>query len=144
MSSSDSNAYLDGHNSNRTIHGANAVTWNQTLADAAQTWANKCVFQHSGGSLGPWGENLAAGTGDYPIASGILAWTNEVTEYDPANPVASHFTQVVWKSTTQIGCAVAACADGTIFTGYGVTQFYVCEYSPPGNVGGEYAANVQV
>lgn len=58
MSSSDSNAYLDGHNSNRTIHGANAVTWNQTLADAAQTWANKCVFQHSGGSLGPWGGTL--------------------------------------------------------------------------------------
>lgn len=112
------------------------------MADKAQTWANKCVFEHSGGSLGPWGENLAAGTGDYTIANGILGWTNEVTAYNPNNPVASHFTQVVWKATTEIGCAVASCDN--IFAGYGAANFYVCEYSPPGNVGGEYAQNVQV
>ncbi|KAF7975783.1 hypothetical protein HWV62_8601 [Athelia sp. TMB] len=143
--SSDINAYLNGHNSNRTIHDASPVTWNQTMADKAQTWANNCVFEHSGGSLGPWGENLSAGTGDYPIADGILAWTNEVSVFNPSNPSAEaalHFTQVVWKATKQIGCAVASCPN--MFPGYGAANFYVCEYYPPGNVGGEYTQNVSV
>lgn len=30
-----------------------------------------------------------------------------------------HFTQLVWKATTKIGCAAVTCADGTLFTGYG-------------------------
>lgn len=50
---------LSAHNSFRAQHGAQPLAWNTTLASAAQTWANKCVFQHSNGALGPWGENLA-------------------------------------------------------------------------------------
>lgn len=42
--SSDIQAYLNGHNTIRAAHGASAVTWSDTLASAAQTWANKCVF----------------------------------------------------------------------------------------------------
>jgi len=80
-----------------------------------------------------------------------------LAQYDPKNPVYSHFTQVVWKSTTQVGCAVAKCS-GIFDAKYGVcptvpspgvktdylfdrqpAQFYVCEYSPPGNVIGEFA-----
>jgi len=113
------------------------------MADKAQSWASACVFEHSGGSLGPFGENLSAGTGDYTIVDGILGWTNEVTEYSPTDPSnALHFTQVVWKATTQIGCAVASCPD--MFPGYGAANFYVCEYYPQGNVAGEYTANVSV
>ena len=37
--------------------------------------------------------------------------------YNPNNPTYSHFTQMVWKATTQLGCAVTTCAPGrmTIF-----------------------------
>ncbi|KAF8922373.1 CAP domain-containing protein [Mucidula mucida] len=106
-SQSDIDAYLKGHNDVRAQHGASDLTWSDDLAAAAQQWANNCVFKHSGGTLGPYGENLAAGTGDYSIAS------------------------VVWKATTQVGCAVASC-DG-IFDAY----------SPAGNVIGQFDANVQ-
>lgn len=63
-----------------------------------------------------------------------------------------HFTQLVWKATTKIGCAAVTCADGTLFTGYGdvslpspiqtassfktdtQSTFVVCEYESAGNV----------
>jgi uncharacterized protein YkwD len=52
---SDIQAYLSGHNSVRAQHGAAALTWSDDLAGKAQQWANGCKFQHSGGSLGPFG-----------------------------------------------------------------------------------------
>jgi len=143
-STSDIDQYLSGHNTVREQHGAVDLTWNDTLASAAQQWANGCKFEHSGGSLGPYGENLAAGTGsDFDIAAAIKLWTDEVSEYDPSNPQPSHFTQVVWKATTQVGCAVQSC-DGIFDPSYGKANYYVCEYSPPGNVIGEFGDNVQV
>lgn len=36
---------------------------------------------------------------------------------------------VVWKATTQVGCAVAAC-DGIFDPKYGKAQFHVCHYNP--------------
>ncbi|KAJ7926401.1 PR-1-like protein, partial [Mycena leptocephala] len=42
-------------------------------------WADGCVFQHSAGTLGPFCENLAAGTGDFTIQDAINAWTSEAS-----------------------------------------------------------------
>ncbi|GJE86048.1 PR-1-like protein [Phanerochaete sordida] len=143
-SSSDIDQYLSAHNTIRAQHGASALTWSDELASKAQQWANGCVFQHSGGSLGPFGENLAAGTGSsYDITAAVKSWTDEVSEYDPNNPVPSHFTQVVWKASTQVGCAVSQC-NGIFAASFGLAKFFVCEYSPQGNVIGEFAQNVQV
>ncbi|GJJ08968.1 hypothetical protein Clacol_003189 [Clathrus columnatus] len=136
-SPSDIQAYLTGHNNARAQHGAAPLTYSQSLAAKAQQWANGCLFQHSGGTLGPFGENLAAGTGNFGIAQAIGAWVAEASQYNPNDPVPSHFTQVVWKSTTEVGCAVQSCSN--IFPGDGVAQYYVCEYSPAGNVIGEFA-----
>ncbi|KAG6901851.1 hypothetical protein C0995_007237 [Termitomyces sp. Mi166 len=141
-SGSDVQAYLSAHNTVRAQHGAAPLTWSDNLASKAQTWADKCVFKHSGGSLGPYGENLAAGTdSSYGIQAAIKSWTDEASEYNPAHPVYSHFTQVVWKSTTQVGCAVQLC-DGIFSSSYGKAKYYVCEYSPAGNIIGEFAENV--
>ncbi|PSR72395.1 hypothetical protein PHLCEN_2v11738 [Hermanssonia centrifuga] len=54
-SSSDIDQYLTAHNSIRSQHGASPLTWSDDLASKAQQWANGCVFQHSGGTLGPFG-----------------------------------------------------------------------------------------
>ncbi|KJA26166.1 hypothetical protein HYPSUDRAFT_133830, partial [Hypholoma sublateritium FD-334 SS-4] len=138
-SNADVQAYLEAHNSIRAQHGASPLTWSNTAAAKAQQWANGCIFQHSGGTLGPFGENLAAGTGSsYGIAAAIKSWTDEVSQYNPSSPVASHFTQVVWKGTTQVGCAVQSCS-GIFAASFGPAQFFVCEYSPQGNIIGEFA-----
>ncbi|EMD41805.1 hypothetical protein CERSUDRAFT_110367 [Gelatoporia subvermispora B] len=143
-SQSDIDEYLADHNTVRAQHGAAPLTWNNTLADKAQQWANGCVFQHSGGTLGPFGENLAAGTGSsYGIDAAIQSWTSEVSQYDPSNPQPSHFTQVVWKATTEVGCAVQTC-NGIFDPSFGPAQYFVCEYFPQGNVVGEFPQNVQV
>ena len=54
-SNDDISQYLSAHNTVRAQHGAVALTWNDEAASKAQQWANGCVFQHSGGSLGPYG-----------------------------------------------------------------------------------------
>jgi len=118
------------------------LTWSDELASKAQQWANNCVFKHSQGKLGPFGENLAAGSGTFTIQDGIKAWTDEEKDYDPSNPQASHYTQVVWKGSKQVGCAVQSC-NGIFASSFGAAEFYVCEYSPAGNVIGEFAQNVE-
>lgn len=50
----------------------------------------------------------------------------------------------MWKSTTQLGCALQVCPPGSIFDAqYGNSEYLVCEYAPYGNVAGQYAQNVQ-
>ncbi|PRQ70202.1 CAP domain-containing protein [Rhodotorula toruloides] len=140
-------AVLDEHNRFRALHGAAPLTWSQTQADAAASWASHCVFQHSQGAVGKYGENLAAnagqGTGVAAALAGIQLWEDEAPDYDPANPTYSHFTQMVWKSATKLGCALQVCAPGSIFDAqYGNSEFLVCEYDT-GNVIGQFAQNVQ-
>ncbi|TFK90749.1 PR-1-like protein, partial [Polyporus arcularius HHB13444] len=135
-SASDVSAYLSVHNTVRSQHHVSPLTWSSDLAAKAQTWANNCIFQHSNGKLGRYGENLAAGTGSgYSYAA-----TDRISaQYNPNDAQPSHFTQVVWKGTTQVGCAVQTCKAGTIFDAkYGPAKFHVCEYNPPGNVIGQF------
>lgn len=69
--------------------------------------------------------------------------------YDWSSPAysdaAGHFTQMVWVGTTQVGCAQTACPAGSLFdASYGISNYFVCKYWPPGNIvnAGEFAANV--
>jgi pathogenesis-related protein 1 len=62
-----------------------------------------------------------------------------VGQFKKSSPQPSHFTQVVWKGTRQVGCAHVSCAPGKIFPAkFGSAAFHVCEYSPPGNVIGQF------
>ncbi|KAJ7241938.1 CAP domain-containing protein [Mycena haematopus] len=141
----DVSHYLDGHNTVRKLHNAVDLVWNDTLADAASSWAETCQVRHSDGTLlaTPYGENVVAGTGDFPIATAMKQFVLDESDYDPDSPVLNHFTQVVWQSTTQLGCAVSSC-QGVFDRSLGAASYYVCLYYPPGNVIGQAAANVQV
>jgi len=134
--SSFSDECLSSHNQYRAKHQAADLTWNQTMADFAKTVSGTCVFKHSGG---PYGENLAAGY-DSPSAA-ITAWYDENTQYDYAagqfSEATGHFTQLVWKAATQVGCATVTC-DGSNNT---PGDFLTCEYDT-GNVIGYFVQNV--
>ncbi len=131
---------LDAHNTYRAHHCAAPLTWSPKLAQAAQQWANAlkakgCAFEHSGG---PTGENLAAGTtGALDAKATVAMWYDEVKGYSFKQPGFSmqtgHFTQVVWRGTTAVGCGKSQCKGMDI---------WVCEYDPPGNWEGQYREQV--
>jgi len=129
--------WLQAHNNYRSLHGVPNVTWSVTVATSAQTWANTCPSGHSSSG---YGENMAFASNVLSISDVVAMWYNEEPLYDynnPGwNPATGHFTQVVWKNTTEIGCGyVTGC-------GTGWPNVWVCQYNPPGNVIGQFAANV--
>jgi uncharacterized protein YkwD len=150
------NSALSKHNSYRATHHSPNMTFSDSVNNTAQTWAqylatNK-VFQHSSSSQrNNAGENLYVSYTTTSTAASTLAdaalkkWYNEVSAYNYANPGYSsqtgHFTQVVWKSSTQLGCGAA---QGTkTINGNNYNAFYVvCHYAPAGNVQGQFADNV--
>ncbi|KUL87676.1 hypothetical protein ZTR_05889 [Talaromyces verruculosus] len=136
------NDILNQTNYYRRRHNASDLTWNDTLATYAKQWAEPCNWEHSGG---PYGENLAEGYTN--ITSAIDAWAIESDKYKYSPPTGfsektGHFTQLVWKATTDVGCGVADCSakhnDGSGGDGKAVGWFLVCEYWPPGNVVGDH------
>ncbi|KAK0529510.1 sterol-binding protein [Tilletia horrida] len=143
----DQQTALARSNQYRAIHGVRPFTWDASLAASAQAVANTCVFEHTPGD---YGENLAAGTGTYSYNSAIDAWYNEITKYNFATPgfstATGHFTQLIWASSTLVGCARnTQCTPQQLGfgTGFGSqATFIVCQYRPPGNVIGSFAANV--
>lgn len=104
VSAADQQRYLNAHNSVRAQHGAGALSWADDLEAAAQKWANNCVFKHSGGTLGPFGENLAAGTGNsYTIETAVKSWTDEVCQWSRLQwfaPIANLTSQLSSMLTT--------------------------------------------
>jgi hypothetical protein len=52
-----------------------------------------------------------------------------------------HFSQIVWKGTTHVGCWTKLCTKLGNVDGDSI-PFTVCNYGPAGNFAGEYGANV--
>ncbi len=115
------------------------MTWSEDAAAVAAAWAARCVFEHNA-ERGERGENLAffSANLDSTPEMAVQGWADEAAFYDyDANTCedgqqCGHYTQVVWRDTTRVGCAKADC---TIDGFEGVT--WVCDYEPPGNFVGE-------
>ena len=138
---------LDAHNQTRAAENANIpnLQWNCDLAEVAQSWADRGEFNHS---TGEWrnanyqnlsgqsvrwiGENLywySAPNGN-PI-NAVTSWASERADYNYANNsctgVCGHYTQIVWRDTTEVGCGVYNRGETIV----------VCQYLPGGNFNGE-------
>ena len=133
---------LATHNAERAATGVSALRWDADLALGAQEWAAHLArtgnFEHSPNQPGaaPLGENIWGGTpGAYNPDAMVRLWIAEKAQFKPGifphnsktGRVAdvSHYTQLVWHSTTRVGCGRAVGAREEIL---------VCRYSGPGNV----------
>jgi uncharacterized protein YkwD len=126
---------IASHNQVRTQVGVGPLTWSPSLAAYAQEWANKLAatgqFEHR--KNGGYGENLYWGQGRAASPSNVVSsWASEASDYNYSNnncrDVCGHYTQIVWKNTTEVGCAVAKVRN---------EEYWVCNYNPPGNYVGQ-------
>jgi hypothetical protein len=131
------------HNAARAQAGVGPLAWDPALGDAAASYAMQLAltnsFHHSDRRARPGiGENLWMGThGVFSYEAMVGRWASEQRDFVPGVfPAVSrsgnwenvgHYTQMVWPSTTRVGCAVASNARN---------DFLVCRYSPAGNVDG--------
>lgn len=144
-STCEPDALLERHNYFRAKHGVPPLTWNNTIEAVARSYANHLAatgeIVHSGNTN--YGENLAANGAGFDMSLMIdKMYSEEIQRYDswcgePAdNSRTGHFTQIVWKSTAQLGCACAFYHDQS------KGQVQVCNFYPPGNVPNQFAENV--
>jgi uncharacterized protein YkwD len=144
------------HNVHRSNHSVPDVQWDQGLADTAMKIAQTCVYAHNTDmDGGGYGQNIAAGIPADNITAAITDafYNGEVGWYKAyygREPTANfehwgHFSQIVWKGTSHVGCATFDCS-ATGLSGLTSSNipphFTVCNYKNPGNYDGEYAQNV--
>ncbi|GFP88673.1 basic form of pathogenesis-related protein 1 [Phtheirospermum japonicum] len=129
--------YVNAHNTPRGQVGVGAVTWDTTLANYSQNYANQrkgdCALTHSGGN---YGENLGKGSSaTFSGVSAVNMWVAEKPYYDynsnscTGGKQCLHYTQVVWHDSVRIGCARVQCNNGWYYV--------ICSYDLSGNWVGE-------
>ncbi|GLI67474.1 hypothetical protein VaNZ11_011691, partial [Volvox africanus] len=165
-SCSDAATALNATNSYRTRHEVPALAWDPALSAGSEAFAwelisrGGCQTGHS--SDFTYGENVYAEK-QYPrqnedtCRKAVDDWYNEVWSFnfntrrmftDNAGKGMGHFTQLVWRSTTSVGCGTALADYPVVFPSGiirpGSCKVVVCRYLPPGNIPMDdaFAANV--
>ncbi len=155
---SDEALVLDKHNELREYLGLPYLSWSDQVAKDAQNYADTLAsngkFEHDKGSYtnGPYGENLYSVKKSFSYEATLLeaveSWAAEIDFYNyednscsvsPSSPksiglipysTCGHYTQIIWKDTSYVGCAKARYKTGSFKNGYVV----VCKYKKPGNI----------
>lgn len=135
LTASEISEILEAHNNARADVNLPALGWSCKLAALAQEWANRGVFEHH--TNFEFGENIASNeSADASPVSNIRNWLSEKPLWDNAGAKCQtgkacyHYTQIVWKDTTEFGCGISRRATGKS------KVLLVCNYNPPGNFPG--------
>lgn len=123
---------LNTHNMVRADLKLAQLTWDCKLADHAQEWAKRGVAEHRDDTI--FGESIfVSGSSDVAAVTAVNrwmlekpSWNNKAGTCSPGK-VCTHYTQIVWKNTTKIGCGINRNVSGKWKT------MLVCNYSPAGN-----------
>jgi len=132
------------HNNLRGSLGLNDFIWSDSLAADSAAYAEVLAgtshLKHSTDRVNT-GENLSMGTLNvYDTEMLIDLWINEKRHYIPGAKFphtsttgnwkdVAHYTQMVWRETTEVGCGVATNEKW---------RFMVCRYKRAGNIVGQY------
>ena len=149
LSPQEQQEMVDRHNHWRGEVGAPNLQGSESLVTYAQAWADElaalgCNMIHR--DQDQYGENLTriaprrSSSGQHSLQAVsptqvVDGWADEKQWYShgtnrcQANKVCGHYTQIVWASTREVGCAKAVCADQS--------QIWVCNYDPTGNISGQ-------
>ena len=134
---------LAAHNSERARAGVTPLVWDNDLGTAAAAYAQQMAltarFEHSNRQARRGtGENLWMGShGAFSVEAMIGGWTSEKQWFRPGVFPANsrtgnwedvgHYTQMIWPTTTRIGCALASTPR---------VDYLVCRYAGAGNIDG--------
>ena len=125
------------------------LNWSEKLAADAAAWAAKCIQAHDPAIEGlNQGENWRSWSAANALTAREVVengWASDEREnYDYASNTCDgghplgcgHYTQVVWRDTEEVGCAVQVCPEGLEYWPGG-REIWFCRYFPPGNWAGE-------
>ncbi|XP_075903252.1 uncharacterized protein LOC142902242 [Nelusetta ayraudi] len=110
------------------------MTFSNDLNSSAQSWADHLMATDKlSHSTTEDGENVFTMYGSAGIVltgkEAVESWYNEIKDYQWSNPGfasnTGHFTQVVWKSSTELGVGMAT---------NGKKVYVVGQYRPAGNI----------
>ena len=127
------------HNRERVAVGARPLQWDPALAASASAYAQQLArggpFVHAPrAGRENERENLTRGRPGASPEQMMVNWTGEKRNFVPGTypnvsrtgnwSDVSHYTQMIWPTTTRVGCGTARGAGQEVM---------VCRYTPPGN-----------